>query len=64
MTEYILVVALVAIGAIAFIGAFGNNIRALLAKAANAIAGQAGGPTPTAVTASPERDLTNFDAAP
>jgi Flp pilus assembly pilin Flp len=64
MTEYILVVALVAIGAIAFVSAFGNNVRALLGKAANAIAGQPSGPAPAPVTASPERDLTNFDTPP
>ena len=40
MTEYIIIVALVAIGAIAVVSIFGNNIRALFGTSANALSGQ------------------------
>ena len=40
MTEYIIIVALIAIGAIAVVTLFGNNIRALFGTSANALAGQ------------------------
>lgn len=39
MTEYIIIVALVAIGAIAVVSIFGDNIRALFGTSANALAG-------------------------
>jgi len=42
MTEYIIIVALIAIGTIVFVTVFGNNIRALFGTAANAIAGNQG----------------------
>ncbi len=40
MTEYIIIVALVAIGAIAVVTIFGNNIRGLFGASASALAGQ------------------------
>lgn len=40
MTEYIIIVALVAIMSIGFVSLFGNNIRALFGNASNALAGQ------------------------
>jgi pilus assembly protein Flp/PilA len=40
MTEYIIIVALVAIGAIAVVSIFGNNIRALFGSSANALSGE------------------------
>ena len=39
MTEYIIIVALIAIAAIGVISIFGDNIRALFASSANALAG-------------------------
>ena len=40
MTEYIIIVALIAIAAIAVITVFSQNIRALFASSANELAGQ------------------------
>ena len=39
MTEYIIIVALIAIAAIGVITVFGNNLRNLFANSANALAG-------------------------
>ncbi|MBR2979498.1 MAG: hypothetical protein IKC51_06160 [Myxococcaceae bacterium] len=39
MTEYIIIVALIAIAAIAVITVFGNNLRNLFATSANALGG-------------------------
>ncbi len=39
MTEYIIIVALIAIAAIGVVTLFGDNIRALFATSANALAG-------------------------
>ena len=39
MTEYIIIVALIAIAAIGVITVFGNNLRALFTTSANALAG-------------------------
>ena len=39
MTEYIIIVALIAIAAIGVVSLFGDNIRALFATSANALAG-------------------------
>jgi len=41
MTEYIIIVALVAIGTIAIVTLFGDNIRALFGTSANALSGEA-----------------------
>jgi Flp pilus assembly pilin Flp len=40
MTEYIIIVALIAIAAIGVITLFGDNIRALFGQSANALAGE------------------------
>jgi Flp pilus assembly pilin Flp len=40
MTEYIIIVALVAIGAIFVVTVFGDNIRALFGASANALQGE------------------------
>ena len=40
MTEYIIIVALIAIAAIAVVTVFGNNLRVLFTNSANALAGQ------------------------
>jgi len=40
MTEYIIIVALIAIAAIGVVGLFGDNIRDLFATSANALAGK------------------------
>ena len=39
MTEYIIIVALIAIAAIGVVSLFGDNIRALFATSTNALAG-------------------------
>lgn len=39
MTEYIIIVALIAIAAIGVITVFGNNLRVLFSNSANALAG-------------------------
>ncbi len=41
MTEYIIIVALIAIAAIGVITVFGQNLRALFASSANMLGGQA-----------------------
>lgn len=64
LTEYVLIVALIAVGAIVFVAAFGNNVRALFAKSANMLAGQPSTQKLTGITDSPDKDLTTFDAAP
>lgn len=40
MTEYIIIVALIAIGTIAFVTVFGDNLRALFGASSNALIGQ------------------------
>lgn len=40
MTEYIIIVALIAIGSIAIITVFGQNLRNLFAMSTNALAGE------------------------
>jgi Flp pilus assembly pilin Flp len=64
LTEYVLIVALIAVGAIVFVAAFGNNVRALFAKSANMLAGQPSTQKLTGITDAADKDLTTFDAAP
>ena len=68
MTEYIIIVALIAIGAIAVVTLFGNNIRALFGTSANALAGQGDNAQIERKTAEDEivnKDLEDFtDDAP
>ncbi len=47
MTEYIIIVALIAIAAIGVVSLFGDNIRALFATSANALAGNEASATNT-----------------
>ena len=47
MTEYIIIVALIAIAAITVVSLFGDNIRALFATTDNALAGNENTPTNT-----------------
>ena len=47
MTEYIIIVALIAIAAIGVVSLFGDNIRALFATSANALAGDEASDTNT-----------------
>jgi type IV pilus assembly protein PilA len=69
MTEYIIIVALIAIGAIAVYTAFGNVVRGQTGKAAAALAGTDSQTADTTVTAgatganaaSNARTLENFD---
>ena len=44
ITEYIIIVALIAIGTIAVVTAFGDNIRALFGASANAMIGRSSNP--------------------
>ncbi|MBI5509731.1 MAG: Flp family type IVb pilin [Deltaproteobacteria bacterium] len=65
MTEYIIIVALIAIGTIVFVTVFGDNIRALFGTAANSLAGQPGTIEGQTVNESDtKRDLKNFGEAP
>lgn len=63
MTEYIIIVALVAIATIAVITAFGDNIRALFGASANAMIGQSSDATQLGgkqVSNLQQRGLNNF----
>lgn len=60
MTEYIIIVALVAIGAIAVVTVFGNNIRALFGNSANALAGETDSDLSGTQVQDTEKDLSNF----
>ncbi|MDP7038293.1 MAG: hypothetical protein QGI45_03990 [Myxococcota bacterium] len=68
MTEYIIIVALIAVGAIAVITIFGDNIRALFGSSANALVGQSTAPSELGGTqVNPEevkKDLKTFHEAP
>ncbi len=68
MTEYIIIVALVAIGAIFVVTLFGDNIRALFGASANALVGQESSPEDlggrTVDESQVQRDLKNFSEAP
>jgi Flp pilus assembly pilin Flp len=57
MTEYIIIVALIAIAAIGVITLFGNNIRRLFGASADALAGETA-VTPTTGTATAEHKQT------
>jgi Flp pilus assembly pilin Flp len=67
MTEYIIIVALIAIAAIGVISIFGQNIRALFATSANALAGNtsqtttAAGATNTTYSKGGKRTLGDFN---
>ncbi len=70
MTEYIIIVALIAIAAIGVISIFGQNIRALFATSANALAGNtaqtttsAGGAAADFSGARGKRTLGDFNTA-
>lgn len=62
MTEYIIIVALIAIAAISVVTIFGDNIRALFGTSANALAGEKDGTiTGTQVDdQAVKKDLSNF----
>lgn len=47
MTEYIIIVALIAISAIGVTTVFGGNVRALMGTSANSLAGDQNGSPPT-----------------
>jgi pilus assembly protein Flp/PilA len=67
MTEYIIIVALIAVAAIAVVVLFGDNIRKQFGKAANAVGGQkTADVTDTKAAESEqyqERDLADFGKA-
>lgn len=65
MTEYIIIVALIAIAAIGIITLFGDNIRRLFAMSADSLAGnedvkQANKPTAVGNTALTNKKMVNF----
>jgi hypothetical protein len=70
MTEYIIIVALIAIGAIAVYLAFGDVVRGQTATIAATLAGESGGEERELVTGGAERagqnavrrDLADYDA--
>jgi pilus assembly protein Flp/PilA len=62
MTEYIIIVALVAIGAIAVVTIFGDNIRALFGASANALAGQSTQQVGTKTIDDTDRNIKDFAA--
>tara|TARA_Y100001934_G_C12308373_1_gene753640 strand:+ start:628 stop:879 length:252 start_codon:yes stop_codon:yes gene_type:complete len=68
MTEYIIIVALIAVGAIAVVTIFGDNIRALFGSSANALVGQSTAPSELGGTqVNPDevqKDLKTFHEAP
>ncbi len=69
MTEYIIIVALIAVGAIAVYRAFGDTVRGQTSVAASSLAGQQSGQARTLVNqagqdsnnAAQARDLTDFE---
>ena len=63
MTEYIIIVALIAIAAIAIYGLFGDTMRGQMGVMTEELAGQTGGDSvkdPATSTASETRGLKNF----
>ena len=62
MTEYIIIVALIAIGAIGVVTLFGNNIRRLFGTSANALGGEESTDTgnKTADSRMMEKNVVNF----
>lgn len=60
MTEYIIIVALIAIAAIGVITIFGDNVRALFSASANALAGEEVSDLDTASHTWEERNISNF----
>ena len=68
MTEYIIIVALITIGAIFVVTVFGDNIRALFGSSANALQGQSTSTTDLGGTVVSEdevkRDLKDFHEGP
>ena len=65
MTEYIIIVALIAIAAIGVITVFGDNVRRLFGASADALAGEVTDPNTQTVDqqAFERHDLTNFQEA-
>jgi len=59
MTEYIIIVALIAIGAIGVYSAFGNIVRGQTGRAASALAGANSGGAKETVTAGQEQSNSN-----
>ena len=63
MTEYIIVIAIVAIGAILIIGVFGKQIKNTFARIAQALSGQTkGADAPAIGDAGARDDMGDFDA--
>jgi len=60
MTEYIIIVALIAIATIGVITIFGDNIRALFKASTNALAGQNERPETRTFTGSVKKTLKDF----
>jgi Flp pilus assembly pilin Flp len=61
MTEYIIIVALIAIAAVGVVTLFGNNIRKMFGASANVLAGQnAGNDRNTATKQITSKSIQNF----
>jgi Flp pilus assembly pilin Flp len=62
MTEYIIIVALIAIGAIAVYSAFGHTVQGQMAEITNGLAGNSGGVTSGKQIVTTEASQANTDA--
>ena len=60
MTEYIIIVALIAIAAIGVVTVFGNNLRVLFTNSANALAGNDSSASAESAKMGGKRSLANF----
>ena len=63
MTEYIIIVALVAIAAIGVYSAFGRTLQTQVAEITNGVAGNTGGVTSNKAAATAEAGVATTDAA-
>jgi len=63
MTEYIIIVALVAIGAIGLYSAFGRTVQAQMAEISNGLAGNTAGVSTNKALATSEAAKASSDAA-
>jgi Flp pilus assembly pilin Flp len=60
MTEYVIIVALIAIAAIAVVTLFGNNLRDIFGTSASALAGTTAATTGATTATVTSHDLKNF----
>lgn len=63
MTEYIIIVALIAIGSIGVVTAFGDQIRQLFGMSSDALAGETALESPGTPKRDTQKNLSNFAGA-